>query len=102
MTGTPSPAQQTAIVQILEIMAANGLHADDIRKAAHGGAEAPPPIEGGSRRESLGQIVLRVFYYLGETLVFAGLGIYISTVWQLRRRGALGELIYRRSLAMSR
>jgi hypothetical protein len=26
-------------------------------------------------------MVLRVFYYLGGTLVFSGLGIYISTVW---------------------
>ena len=26
--------------------------------------------------------MLRVFYYLGGTLVFAGLGIYIQTVWQ--------------------
>jgi hypothetical protein len=88
MTGTPSPEQQQAIADILQIMAANGLDADDIRKAVEPGqTDASPvttpvtsPIEGG-RQGSLGQIVLRVFYYLGGTLVFAGLGIYISTVW---------------------
>ncbi len=30
---------------------------------------------------ALGPLVLRVFYYLGGTLVFTGLGIYIETVW---------------------
>src|SRR5690606_22014526 len=37
---------------------------------------------GRSRNASLGPAVLRVFYYLGGTLVFAGLGIYIQTAWQ--------------------
>jgi hypothetical protein len=43
-------------------------------------------------------IVLRVFYYLGGTLVFAGLGIYIQTVWHdltspaARARHARGRL----------
>jgi hypothetical protein len=80
MTGTPSPERQLALAQILQIMAANGLDADDIRKAAEPDNEDASRIEGG-RHASLGQLVLRVFYYLGGTLVFAGLGIYISTVW---------------------
>ena len=80
MTGTPSPAQQLALAEILRIMAANGLDADDIRQAAKHGQKDTTRIEGG-RHGSLGQMVLRVFYYLGGTLVFAGLGIYISTVW---------------------
>jgi hypothetical protein len=80
MTGTPSPAQQQALAQILQIMAANGLDVDDIREAGRIGKQDTSAIEA-SPRAALGQLVLRVFYYLGGTLVFAGLGIYITTVW---------------------
>ncbi len=66
--------------QILQIIEANHLDAADIRKVAR--AARKDASQGGpGRRVALSQIVLRVFYYLGGTLVFAGLGIYIETAW---------------------
>jgi hypothetical protein len=80
MTAAPSPAKEQAIAQVLQIMAANGLDAGDIRTALKHAKRQDSGDESG-RRAPLGQMVLRVFYYLGGTLMFAGLGIYMNTVW---------------------
>jgi hypothetical protein len=82
MTGPASPAKQQAIAQILQIMEAHNLDADDILNlnAAKPARKDAAPGDTG-RRAAIGQTVLRVFYYLGATLVFTGLGIYIETVW---------------------
>ena len=80
--GARPAAQQAALAQILQIMAANGLSADDIRQAmAPRDSETTAASLAAGKRGSLGQLILRVFYYLGGTLVFAGLGIYTNTVW---------------------
>ena len=84
MTGTPASGKEEAIAQILQIIEAHSLDAADLRsivKAAQKDAVAHPDGVP-ARRVALGKLVLRVFYYLGGTLVFAGLGIYIETVWQ--------------------
>ena len=80
MTDASSAEKKQALAQVLQIMEAHGLGADDVRKALkHKKGETASA--GPGRRATLGQMVMRVFYYLGGTLVFAGLGIYIHTVW---------------------
>jgi hypothetical protein len=81
MAGAATSAKEQAVAQVLQIMAAHGLILDDIRAAlkrekrtAHDGAET-------GKRGTLGQMMMKVFFYLGGTLVFAGLGIYTETVW---------------------
>jgi len=75
-----SDSKTQAIAEILRIIEANNLDVDDIRRVVRAARKDEAPSEGG-RRAALGSLVLRVFYYLGGTLVFAGLGIYIETVW---------------------
>ena len=80
MTDASSDAKKQALAQVLQIMEAHGLGADDVRKALKH-KKSDTAGAGSGRRATLGQMVMRVFYYLGGTLVFAGLGIYIRTVW---------------------
>ena len=80
MTDTSSAEKKQALAHVLQIMEAHGLGAEDVRKALKHKRSGNTTAESG-RPETLGQMVLRVFYYLGGTLVFAGLGIYIHTVW---------------------
>jgi len=85
MIGTEPSSKAAAIAQILDIVEANHLDAADLRAiAARLGQDAQPArvFASPGRRQAFGKIVLRVFYYLGGTLVFAGLGIYVQTVWQ--------------------
>jgi hypothetical protein len=80
MTGPASSSREQALAEILQIIEANNLDAADILKMARNARKDVSRSEPG-RRANLGPLVLRVFYYLGGTLVFAGLGIYIQTVW---------------------
>jgi hypothetical protein len=84
MTAPPASRKEEAIAQILQIIAASDLDAADLSTiVASARTGAPPRVAPAARRRvALGRIVLRVFYYLGGTLVLAGLGIYIETVWQ--------------------
>lgn len=80
MTGTDRPDRGQAIARILQIMEEHGLDASDIQHAVHA-AETAVASAAPARHRALGPLVLKVFYYLGGTLVFTGLGIYIETVW---------------------
>jgi len=80
MTDTAPSSKEQAIAQILQIIEVNRLDATDLRHIITT-ARAIDTHDVPSRRAVLGQIVLRVFYYLGGTLVFAGLGIYVNTAW---------------------
>ncbi len=78
----PAAAKTRAIAEIGRIVEANGLERTTsrdlrrhIRRRRRRAGAAPSRAPGSP-------LVLRVFYYLGGTLVFAGLGIYIQTVWQ--------------------
>jgi hypothetical protein len=81
MSGPSFATKEQALAEIQRIIEANNLDAADVRELASatrkGGA-----LENRGRRAALGPIVLRVFYYLGGTLVFAGLGIYTQLVWR--------------------
>jgi hypothetical protein len=93
-SGHDALLRRQALAEIRRIVEAHGLDAGDLRALAD--TIAPPPAvsplrpaaaDHGPRPSSASargprSIVLRVFYYLGGTLVFAGLGIYIQTVWQ--------------------
>jgi hypothetical protein len=81
MTEAPSSAKDLAIAEILRIIEANNLDAADLRKLVKATRTNASRDDRG-RPATLGSLVLRVFYYLGGTLVFAGLGIYLETVWQ--------------------
>src|SRR6187549_2094572 len=86
--------KEQALAEIRRIVQANGLDAGDLHALADAiqtpaSAAASPAVGSPAvmsaidrfRHAGVGSIVLRVFYYLGGTLVFAGLGIYIQTVW---------------------
>ena len=78
--------KEQALAEIRRIVEAHQLDAGDLRALAAAiqpgrPRRTPSPVDR-IRHAGLGSIVLRVFYYLGGTLVFAGLGIYIQTVWQ--------------------
>src|SRR5687767_3498815 len=81
--------KEAALAEIRRIAEANGLDAGDLRALADTIQPlAPGPVRPAVvspverlRHAGFGSIVLRVFYYLGGTLVFAGLGIYTQTVW---------------------
>jgi hypothetical protein len=77
MTGAPEKEQ--ALAQVLALMDAHGLSANDIRRAAQ--REKKNSARTGTKGGLRHQILMRVFYYLGGTLIFAGLGIYIHAVW---------------------
>ncbi len=80
----PDSHKLQAIAEIRRLVEAHGLDAHDLRALADaiGTPQSAPVAVDHGRHAGLGAIVLRVFYYLGGTLVFAGLGIYIQTVWQ--------------------
>ena len=83
----PPSTREEALAEIRRIVEVNGLDGGDLRALAdtiRPAATSPAPVSTVERirHAGLGSIVLRVFYYLGGTLVFAGLGIYIQTVWQ--------------------
>jgi hypothetical protein len=80
MTGTDRPDRARAIAAIQRLMEEHGIDPSELRRDAVAPAHVEP-APASSRRRALGPIVLRVFYYLGGTLVFTGLGIYIETVW---------------------
>lgn len=80
MTDAASSAKAQAVAQVLQIMAAHSLDLDDIRKAVKREKRTAPGAEH-RKRGTLGQMMMKVFFYLGGTLVFAGLGIYTQTVW---------------------
>jgi len=79
MTGTDRPDREQAIARILQMMEEYRIDASELGSAARAKPAEAASAAGG--RKALGPIVLRVFYYLGGTLVFTGLGIYIETVW---------------------
>jgi len=80
MSDAPSSAKAAAIAEIRRIIEANHLESADLQELVTSTRRDTPRRER-VRHAVLGPIVLRVFYYLGGTLVFAGLGIYIQTVW---------------------
>lgn len=60
------------LLEIVQLARANGLTADDIRKAM--------VATGGEKRSS--GIVARLFSYIGGIFIFAGIGVFISMYWQ--------------------
>lgn len=77
MTGL-SAAQKDGLEQILRLMDTHSLSGADVKKAA---AEHKKAQKSGGKELSKGETILRVFAYMGGALIFAGLSVFIETIW---------------------
>lgn len=73
-----SAAQQEGLNQILRLMEAHKLSAGDVKKALAESKKEKKRAHGGLAK---GEMAQRLFVYLGGTLIFAGLGIFVNTIW---------------------
>ncbi|MGB4058379.1 MAG: hypothetical protein WBK77_09885 [Alphaproteobacteria bacterium] len=72
MTAALSPAQQEGLQEIARLMEAHNLSPSDIKKIRK---------KETGKGYSKGELILRLFAYLGGTLIFVGLGIFTQTIW---------------------
>ncbi len=75
-----SPSQQQSLHQVLDLMEAHNLTPADVQTAAKQKKKRKDGIE--EKHLSKHDLVLRLFTYLGGTLVFAGLGVFTETIWE--------------------
>jgi hypothetical protein len=76
-----SSSQQDGLSQILQAMEKNSLTPADVKKAYTDNRKQKSATEGDTGHLSKSELILRLFAYLGGTLVFAGLGVFIETIW---------------------
>lgn len=79
-----SPTQQEGLKQVLGLMQLHGLTQADVKAAL---AQEKRTGREKSGNFSKGEMILRLFTYLGGALIFAGLGVFIETIW-----GDIGSL----------
>lgn len=78
----PGPDKSAALAEILRLMDAHGLTLSDIRKLQpSSGKAAAFGLTGMLPALSRSELAVRLFTYIGGTLIFAGLGTYISMIW---------------------
>ena len=73
-----STAQKDGLEQILRLMDAHSLSGADVKKAA---AERKKEQKSGDKDISKGEMIMRLFAYMGGALIFAGLSVFIETIW---------------------
>jgi hypothetical protein len=76
-----APAKKPGIDQVLGLMDSYGLTPGDVKKAHAEVKKAKKRADSGQRELNKSEMVLRLFLYLGGTLIFAGLGVFIHTIW---------------------
>lgn len=74
-----SPSQQEGLQQILQLMGLYNLSASDVKRAA---ADEKKQKKEREAPQSKSELILRLFTYIGGALIFAGLGIFINTIWE--------------------
>ncbi|MCE7886392.1 MAG: DUF2157 domain-containing protein [Alphaproteobacteria bacterium PRO2] len=74
-----SAAQKDGLEQILRLMDAHNLSGADVKKAA---AEHKKAQKSEGKESSKGEMILRLFLYMGGALIFAGLSVFIETIWE--------------------
>jgi hypothetical protein len=74
-----SSAQKDGLEQILRLMDAHNLSGADVKKAA---AEHKKTQKSGGKEFSKGEMIMRLFAYMGGALIFAGLSVFIETIWE--------------------
>lgn len=77
---TFTPVQQDSLRQIVNVMEANSLSPADVKKSYN--EYTKNRKSEGREHLSKSDLILRLFAYLGGTLVFAGLCVFIETIWQ--------------------
>lgn len=77
-----SPAQQDGLKQIVGLMDVHNLTPADVKKAAAEDKKSRKLAESGKEPLSKSDTILRLFVYLGGTLIFAGLGVFINVIWE--------------------
>jgi hypothetical protein len=72
-----SHSQQEGLKQVVGLMETHNLSVGNVRAAVNANKKGNKE----ERNRSRGEIILRLFTYLGGTLIFAGLGVFIETIW---------------------
>lgn len=70
-----SPSQQEGLKQVVGLMQVHNLSVNNVRDAF----KKDKAIEGKGYSKS--ELILRLFTYLGGTLIFAGLAVFIGMIW---------------------
>lgn len=76
-----TPAKKPGIDQVLSLMDSHGLTPGEVKKAYSEFKKAKKRADSGQRELNKTELVQRLFLYLGGTLIFAGLGVFIHTIW---------------------
>jgi hypothetical protein len=80
MTTPLSPSQQEGLNQVVGLMGTHNLSLVHVKKALS--AKKKKDKHGEDHKElTKSELILRLFVYLGGTMIFAGLGVFINTVW---------------------
>lgn len=80
MSANLTSTQQEGLQQVLNLMETHKLNLSHIRAAEH--ARKKQDKTGHSENAlSRTDLIMRLFAYLGGTLIFAGLGVFIETIW---------------------
>jgi hypothetical protein len=80
MSDALSPSQQQGLDQVVGLMQTHNLAVGDVKKALAG--KKKKDKNPAHKELSKGELVLRLFVYLGGSLIFAGLGVFIHTIWE--------------------
>lgn len=77
MTSHPA-AREDALRHILDTMAGHGLTLEDVKTAQHSRKKQERDKAAPSSKS---ETIMRLFAYIGASFIFAGIGIYIHTIW---------------------
>lgn len=75
----PLSTREDALRHILETMADHGLTLEDLKAARPSRGRKPEPEKTVSASKS--ETIMRLSTYIGASFIFAGIGIYIHTIW---------------------
>jgi hypothetical protein len=71
-------AQKDGLEQILRLMETHNLSGADVKRAA---ADHKKEQKEAAKGYSKSEMILRLFAYMGGALIFAGLSVFIETIW---------------------
>ena len=80
VTKALNETQQRGLSDVISLMKTHGLTPGDV-KTAYKNTQKNETDKNSEPRASRHETLMRLFLYLGGTLIFAGLGVFIETMW---------------------
>ena len=80
MTAALTPLQQDGLKQVVDLMEVHNLAPSEVKKS-WAERKKKNKLDDSGNETSKSEIILRLFAYLGGTLICAGLGVFIETIW---------------------